>query len=275
MLRTSIVWKAAAGLALDDEGFHPTVLVLWRNKLRASERPERIFEAVREVVNESGVIAKRNRRALDSTVLDDAVQRQDTISLLQSQIRRVAKARPRARRSRLRARAQPCARPPAVRLRGSRRRRPPDLRARRGRLRAGLAAEDLGLELDQQQQEAVALLALLAGQDVEPGERARHLADRPSGRSGPHHLHGRPRVAATPTRPSIHTVTATRRTWPPSPTTGIITATKLTGRQHRGCRGRPRTDQRRTGRHRGPRRRPPTARASSAATWRKRRCPPS
>jgi len=35
MLRTSIAWKVAAGLALDDEGFHPTVLVLWRNKLRA------------------------------------------------------------------------------------------------------------------------------------------------------------------------------------------------------------------------------------------------
>jgi len=45
MLRTSIAWKVAAGLALDDEGFHPTVLVLWRNKLRASDRPERIFEA--------------------------------------------------------------------------------------------------------------------------------------------------------------------------------------------------------------------------------------
>ena len=34
----------------------------------ASDRPERIFEAVREVVKQSGgVIAKRNRRALDST----------------------------------------------------------------------------------------------------------------------------------------------------------------------------------------------------------------
>ena len=96
-LRTSISWKVAAGLPLDDEGFHPTVLVLWRNKLRASDRPERIFEAVRAVVESSGVLAKLNRRALDSTVLDDAVQRQDTISLITSQIRRVrklAKSRP-------------------------------------------------------------------------------------------------------------------------------------------------------------------------------------
>ena len=29
-LRCDIRWKAAAGLALTDEGFHPTVLTLWR-----------------------------------------------------------------------------------------------------------------------------------------------------------------------------------------------------------------------------------------------------
>ena len=77
-LETDIAWKAAAGLALTDEAFHSTVLVLWRNKLRASDRPERIFDAVRAVITSSGVIAGRNRRVLDSTVLDDAVQRQDT-----------------------------------------------------------------------------------------------------------------------------------------------------------------------------------------------------
>lgn len=48
-LRTNIAWKVAAGLSLLDEGFHPTVLTLWRNKLRVSERPERIFDAVRAV----------------------------------------------------------------------------------------------------------------------------------------------------------------------------------------------------------------------------------
>jgi len=40
-LRRDIAWKVAAGLSLADEGFHPTVLTLWRNKLRASDRPER------------------------------------------------------------------------------------------------------------------------------------------------------------------------------------------------------------------------------------------
>lgn len=44
-LRTNIAWKVATGLALDDAGFHATVLTLWRNRLRASDRPQRIFEA--------------------------------------------------------------------------------------------------------------------------------------------------------------------------------------------------------------------------------------
>lgn len=35
-LEGDIAWKAAAGLSLTDEAFHPTVPTLWRNKLRAS-----------------------------------------------------------------------------------------------------------------------------------------------------------------------------------------------------------------------------------------------
>ena len=90
-LQIDIAWKAAAGLALTDEAFHPTVLTLWRNKLRASGDPDRIFAAVRAVIAETGVIAGRHRRVLDSTVLDDAVARQDTVTMLATQIRRVRK----------------------------------------------------------------------------------------------------------------------------------------------------------------------------------------
>ena len=44
--------------------------------------------AVREVVAECGVLAKRGRRALDSTISDDAVASQDTVTMIASQIRR-------------------------------------------------------------------------------------------------------------------------------------------------------------------------------------------
>ena len=95
-LACNIAWKVACGLALTDRGFHPTVLTLWRTRLRASDRPERIFEAVRAVINQTGVLAGRQRRALDSTLLDDAVATQDTVTQLVAAVRRVRRLVPAA-----------------------------------------------------------------------------------------------------------------------------------------------------------------------------------
>ena len=88
-LRDRISWKVACGLALDDEGFDYSVLTYWRTRLRTSERPERIFDAVRSVIDATGVLQGKTRRALDSTLLDDAVATQDTVTQLISAIRRV------------------------------------------------------------------------------------------------------------------------------------------------------------------------------------------
>ena len=84
-------WKAACGYAIDAAGFHPTTLTYWRRRLAASERPQRIFEAVRDVITATGAVAGKQRRALDSTVLDDAVARQDTVTQLVAAIRRVGR----------------------------------------------------------------------------------------------------------------------------------------------------------------------------------------
>ena len=66
-------WKAACGLAVTAKGFHPTTLTYWRRRLANSAQPNRIFDAVKEVVAATGVLTGKTRRALDSTVLDDAV----------------------------------------------------------------------------------------------------------------------------------------------------------------------------------------------------------
>jgi Transposase DDE domain/Transposase domain (DUF772) len=168
-LRRDIAWKVACGLRLDDEGFHPTVLVYWRNRLRASDRPRRIFEAVREVVAATGVLAGRGRRVLDSTILEDAVATQDTVTQLVAAIRRVRRLVPGARGVELGAHdydrpGKPdCAwdDPQAIQA-----------------LVSGLVNDALALlavitdqELGEEQAEAVALLALVAGQDVEPDQR--------------------------------------------------------------------------------------------------------
>ena len=87
-LRCDLRWKAAAGLAVDDGGFHYSVLSLWRARLRASERPERVFDAVRVLACECGALSGGRRRALDSTVLCDAVATQDTYTMIAAQIRR-------------------------------------------------------------------------------------------------------------------------------------------------------------------------------------------
>jgi IS5 family transposase len=168
-IRRDIAWKVAAGLSLADEGFHPTVLTLWRNKLRASDRPERIFDAVRAVVDATGVIKGKTRRVLDSTVLDDAVTTQDAVMQLVSSIRRVRRLVPEAKALVLAAHdydndpgTPACAWDDPEGL---------DV------LITALVSDAIDvleavvdLELDQAQADAVGLLALVAGQDVEPGE---------------------------------------------------------------------------------------------------------
>jgi transposase len=93
-VRFDLRWKAACGMAIDAAAFHPSTLTYWRRRLADSDRPHRIFEVVREVIIETGVLAGRNRRALDSTVLDDAVARQDTVTQLIAAVRRVGREVP-------------------------------------------------------------------------------------------------------------------------------------------------------------------------------------
>lgn len=92
--RCDLRWKVATGMALDDKGFDPSTLVYWRKRLANSDRPQRINEAVRQVVAETGILAGRGKRAVDSTILADAVATQDTITQLVSAIRRVGRIVP-------------------------------------------------------------------------------------------------------------------------------------------------------------------------------------
>jgi hypothetical protein len=164
-------WKAACGLAVTAPGFHPTVLTYWRRRLAASERPRRVFEAVAQVVAQTGVLTGKTRRALDSTVLDDAVATQDTVTQLVAAIRRVAREVPAAAA----VIAEHCTGhdyrdpgKPAIAWND------PDARARLVEALVGDAHRLLGhlpeQELGPAAAEAVALLALVAGQDVEPAE---------------------------------------------------------------------------------------------------------
>lgn len=164
-------WKAACGLAITAGAFHSTTLTYWRRRLAASDRPNRIFEAVKAVVAETGVLAKRTRRALDSTVLDDAVATQDTVTQLIAAIRRVRREVPGAAAvvaSHCGAHDYDDPGKPAIAWndKTARDQLVDALVGDAHRLLGHLPEQDLGPRAA----EAVALLALIAGQDVEPIE---------------------------------------------------------------------------------------------------------
>jgi hypothetical protein len=169
--RCDLRWKVAVGMALDDPGFHPSTLVYWRQRLARSTRPHRINDAVKQVIEATGILAGRRRRAVDSTILADAVATQDTITQLVSAIRRVAREVPGA-----------AAQVAAV-CTGHDYRQPGkptidwDDPAAKDALVSALVNDANALveavtdaATDEQAQGAVALLALVAGQDVEPAE---------------------------------------------------------------------------------------------------------
>jgi hypothetical protein len=170
-LRCDLRWKVACGLPLDHEGLHPTTLTYWRARLRASDDPNRIFDAVRQVVAATGVLKGRNRRALDSVVLDDAVATQDTVTQLISAMRRVRTAVPGADAFI----AEHCHAhdwddPGKPRIAW-------DDKAAREMLISALVTDALAVvdafgdaTIEEPAQQALALLALIAGQDVEPAD---------------------------------------------------------------------------------------------------------
>ena len=164
-------WKAACGLPVTAGAFHATTLTYWRRRLAASDRPNRIFEAVKAVVAQTGALAGKMRRALDSTVLDDAVATQDTVIQLIGAIRRARREVPGA--SELV--AAHCSThdyddpgKPAIAWDDAeaRDRLVDDLVGDAHRLLARLPEQQPGSRAA----ETVALLALIAGQDVEPVE---------------------------------------------------------------------------------------------------------
>lgn len=169
VLRCDLRWKAACGLGLLDTAFDPSLLTYFRRRLARSDDPNRLFATIRQVVAATGVLAGRHRRALDSTVLDDAVATQDTVTQLLAAVRRVIREVPGAAE----VAATQCtghdygdAGKPKIAW---------DDEEARAVLVDALVTDALNLRGHLPEQEpggqaadAVGLLALIAGQDVEP-----------------------------------------------------------------------------------------------------------
>ena len=53
-LRYDIRWKVACGRSLTQTSFDPSTLVYWRKRMAASNRPDRVFDAVAAVIGDTG-----------------------------------------------------------------------------------------------------------------------------------------------------------------------------------------------------------------------------
>ena len=170
-VRFDLRWKLALGLGIEDRGFDPSTLVYWRRRIAASQRPHRVSDAVRKVVEATGILRGRRRRVVDSTIFQDAVASQDAVTQLIAAVRRAEREVPGAAG----VIARECS----------------GFDYRRGRrpvidwgdpqaveeLVSALAGDANTVvealrdaELDEQAAAALALLGLVAGQDVEPAE---------------------------------------------------------------------------------------------------------
>jgi IS5 family transposase len=176
-------WRYAAGVGgYDTNGwvsFSHTVLVDMRERLRNSTRPDRIFEAALGAAHEAGLVGRK--RVLDSTPLYDAVATMDTITLIRSAIRGLLKVATPELRGELRSVLSSgddyaSSAKPAIDWDD------PDAQAELIDSRAKDAYACLvlleGRELDNEVNEAMALLATVVGQDLEEVDGTLRIARR-------------------------------------------------------------------------------------------------
>jgi len=169
--RCDLRWKVATGMSLDHAGFDASTLVYWRRRLAKSARPHRINDAVKQVIEQTGILRGRRKRAVDSTILADAVATQDTITQLIAAIRRVRRQVPgAAERIAVVCTGHDYSQPGKPTIDWD------DPAAQDALVSAlvndanALVAALAGLARNDDAEFAVALLALVAGQDVEPAE---------------------------------------------------------------------------------------------------------
>jgi hypothetical protein len=199
--------------------------------LASSDRPHRVFDAVQAVIGQTGILRGKNKRVFDSTIMDDAVATQDTVTQLISAIRRLGREVPGAA-DRI---AAECAgdytTPAKPKIDWS------DPAARDGLVSmlvgdaTRLVAAFADAALTDAQVQAVALLALVAGQDVEPAEGSdgtdgrwrianRVAPDRVISTVDPQTRHTRKSVSARRDGFRAHVGV--------EPTTGLVTDAELT-----------------------------------------------
>ena len=161
----------ACGRSLTQVSFDPSTLVYWRRRIAASDRPHRVFDAVARVIADTEMLRGRRKRCVDSTVFDDAVATQDTVTQLVAAMRKVARLVPGALQVIERVARLDYSKPGKPDIdwddRQAKQNLVSDLVNDALAVLAELTGQDVP-ERDDTAADALGLLALVAGQDVEP-----------------------------------------------------------------------------------------------------------
>ena len=89
MVRLNLGWKYALNLELDDEGFHPTSLVYFRERLLENKKERILFDGILEALRKEGLVKKQSKQRLDSTHVFGCVAQMSRLEVVRETLRLV------------------------------------------------------------------------------------------------------------------------------------------------------------------------------------------
>ena len=87
MVRLHLGWKHALNLTIDYPGFHPTSLVIFRERMTVPEKGRLIFDAILRPLHDNRLVKRRGKQRLDSTHVLGAVARMGRLEVVRETIR--------------------------------------------------------------------------------------------------------------------------------------------------------------------------------------------
>jgi len=86
-VRLHLGWKHALNLKVNDQGFHPTSLVTFRQRLTEAHNGRLLFDGILQALHQQGLVKRSGKQRLDSTHVLGAVARMGRLEVVRETIR--------------------------------------------------------------------------------------------------------------------------------------------------------------------------------------------
>jgi transposase len=87
MLKYHLGWKLALNVDIDAQGFHPTTLVHFRQRLVENKQAALVFQSLLKVLQEAGLVPHKGKQRLDSTNVIGLVARLSALDCMRETLR--------------------------------------------------------------------------------------------------------------------------------------------------------------------------------------------